>query len=506
MKYLKKIKRLIVTLLVIAGIVQACKKDSGNYTYTDVNQAIVTSLDTFYTVNQGEVLNISPKIAYSKDQVGDTLNYKYAWLEINREGYNSGIPTVMDSTINFNVKMKGNLGVYNYAFRVTDKKTGVWKESYFKIFVTNKTFEGWYLLSETAGSQSRLDMLSYKLVSKKYEFISDVLAASKSRLKLKGAPSFISFFNTNSVPVTNNTNDALAVGTSEMAAFIGVDTLQYLPNYDFRVFVEDNTNAAIGLASKLEGANLKLFLWANGNVYTQTYNPIFPVNQMSAGDVTPFKAAPFISNNQSNYDTQAILFNETLSEFVWYPGNGARSCLKIENETLFKNKIDKNLLFMKYVSYNGGETFAILKDKTGGKVYLARFTVGKQNYFAEITGTPIAQAENFEVSGDFGYVFYNVGGKLYEYDFNLNVNKEMADYGSRKISLLKFQFVKIGGTINQRYLDITKRLCVCSYDEANLDNSGAMDLYSIPPINGQLVKEESFSGMGKIVSVTYRYR
>ncbi len=86
----------------------------------------------------------------------------------------------------------------------------------------------------------------------------------------------------------------------------------------------------------------------------------------------------------------------------------------------------------------------------------------------------------------------------------------MADYGSRKISLLKFQYVNVGlvqyGTFKQRYQDITKRLAVGSYDESNLNTSGTLDLYSIPPINGQIVKEESFSGMGKIVSITYRSR
>lgn len=483
-------------VLVVISVLQACKKDPGNYVYTEINEAIVSELDTFYSVNQGEILHITPKVTYSKDQLGDTSNYKYAWLMIKKSGQQSGVPKVMDSTRTFNVRMKDDLGVYNCAFRVTDRKTGVWKETYFKIFVTTKTFEGWYLLSETTGRQSRLDMLSYKEDTKRYDFIRDVLAVSKSSLKLSGVPSFISYW-----------DSSIGVGTSEMAKFIGADSLEYLPDYDFSFFVEDGSDAAIGLGSKLDGRFNKAFMWANGNVYTTFVEPvIFPINQMSTGDVTPFKAAPFMSGLDG-----AVLFNETLSEFVWYPGRGRRSCVRIENETLFKNKIDKNLLFMKYVTYNGGETFAILKDKTGGKVYLARFTtsnqaVGKQNYFAEITNAPIAEAENFEVSDDFGYVFYNVGGKLYEYDFNLKVNKEMADYGSRKISLLKFQYMYQYPTLMKRYLDITKRLCVCTFNEGDLDNSGTMDLYSIPPVNGNLVKEESFSGMGKIVSITYRYR
>lgn len=500
MKYLNKI---ILTFLSIAAVLQACKKDPGNYVYTEINQAVVTGLDTLYSVNQGDVLQIKPKIAYTKDEAGDTLNYKYSWLKINREGYNAGVPRVMDSTVNFNVRMKDNLGVYNYAFRVTDKKTGVWKETYFKIFITNKTFEGWFLLSEVENKQSRLDMLSYKANTNKYEFMEDVLAASRSSLKLKGTPSFISFFNTNGVPIINGTQDALVVGTTEMATFLGVDTLEHRPNYDFSVFMEGNNNLATGPGSRMETHSLKVFLWANSNIYSQTSGKLYPINQMSSGNTNPFKA----SRSFGSTPAAAVLFNEDALEFVWYPGGGANACEKIENETLFKNKIDKNLLYMKYSAYNGGEYFAVLKDKSSDKVYLARFTVGKQNYFAEITDTPIAQAEQFEVSENFGYVFYSVGGKLYEYDFNLKLNKLMADYGAKKISLLKFQYVDPGYyTKNPRYIEINKRLCVCTYDVGNLNTSGTMDLYSIPPINGQLVKEESYSGMGKIVSITYRKR
>ncbi|WP_159451734.1 PKD-like family lipoprotein [Pedobacter africanus] len=499
MKFLNK----MILMFLVGGLFQACKKDPGNYNYIEINEAVVSGLDSLYSVNQGEILQIKPKIAYSRDAAGDTLNYKYSWLRINREGYNAGVPKLIDSATNFNVRMNDNLGVYNYSFRITDKKTGVWKESYFKIFVTNKTYEGWYLLSETGGKQSRLDMLSYKVAAKKYEFMEDVLAASRSTLKLKGTPSFIEFFNTNGVPIINGTQDALVVGTTEMATFLGVDTLEHLPIYDFSVFMEGNKNLAIGPGSKMETLPFNVFLWANHIVYTQYYGKLFPINKMSSGNTNPFKT----SRSFGAASVDAVLFNEDASEFVWYPGNGAKSCIKIENETLFKNKIDKDLLYMKYSSYNGGEYFAILKDKTSDKVYLARFTVGKQNYFAEITGTPIAQAEQFEVSGDFGYVFYSVGGKLYEYDFNLKLNKEMADYGSRKISLLKFQYVDPGYyTKNPRYVDINRRLCVCTYDEGNIDRSGTLDLYFIPPINGQLVKEESFSGMGKIVSITYRNR
>ncbi|QPH41478.1 PKD-like family lipoprotein [Pedobacter endophyticus] len=506
MKSLIKIKAAVFLLFVIAGILQACKKDPGNYDYKTLNEAVVEGLDTLYIVDQGEILSIEPKISYLKDQIGDTSNYTYSWLMIRRNGFESGIPELKSSTPKFNVRMTDDLGLYEYALRVTDRKTEVWKEFYFKILISNKTYEGWFVLSEVNGNQSRLDMLSYKENTGKYEHLTNVFDTYKSDFTLKGAPSFVSFFTgTTGVPILNGIKEALVVGTSEMATFLGPDQLEQRPEYDFSIFSENGQNVAIGQNARMEGLKNKVYLWANGRAYSQSTSGVFEIGRMGSAAAPSFESSPFIAYTPQG---NAVLFNETASEFVWYPGGYSKYSLRMENERLFKNKIDKNLLFMKYVNYNGGEIFAILKDKTGDKVYLARFTLGEQNYFAEIKNTPIAQAEHFEVSDDFGYVIYNVGNKVYEYDFNLNLNKEVADYGQRKISLLKFQYINTGylGVINQRYVALNKQLVVCSYDDSNLNSSGVMDLYTVPGINANLIKTDSFTGFGKIVSLTYRWR
>ncbi|SUJ27367.1 Uncharacterised protein [Sphingobacterium spiritivorum] len=350
-------------------------------------------------------------------------------------------------------------------------------------------------------------MLSYDVIHKKYNFISDILTEAGSDLKLKGRPNFISYLRTLSNPIVGNSADPIAIATNSIGVLVEPDGLVYRPAYDFSIFTQTATNAAIGQGGLMECKNFVTFLRSNGDVYTYDYGRMYPINKMSGASKT-FKASRYVSHNPGtpvNYTS--ILFNEQTSEFVWYPADGNQVCYPLSNGTLFSNKINKNLLYMKYVNYNGGENFAILKDKTGGKVYLARFTSGQQRSFKEITGTPLAQAENFEISDIYGYIFYSIGGKLFEYDFNLDLNKQMLDYGTRKISLLKFQYIpNTNDPEKKRYLDITRRLVVCTYDPADLNTSGAMDIYSIPPINAPLVKEESYSGMGKIVSIDYRDR
>ncbi|MGJ1266918.1 PKD-like family lipoprotein [Sphingobacterium spiritivorum] len=504
MNYSINTQNFLLIFLIISALFQSCNKDTGNYTYSDINEAVVTGLDSLYVVEKEGVINIKPIVSYSKDPVGDTTNYRYAWLILGKDGYNSGRPNIMDSTFIFNSKVKLDVGFYSCAFRVTDKNTGVWKQFPFRLFVSSKTYEGWYLLSEVANQQSRLDMVSYDPVNKKYIFYEDVLKAAESTLKLEGKPSFISYLRTLSKPVIGTSADPIAIATNKMAVLVEPNELKYRPNFNFSVFVQDATNPAISEKSRMECKNFISFLSANNKVYTtEGYSKLIQVNFKE--DLEPFKASRFVSHNPAT--SASILFDETESEFVWYPGSGQQYCQTLNNGKLYNNKIGKNLMYMKYVTYNGGQNFAILKDKTGNKVYMARFTTSSQLYFQEITGTQIAQAENFEVSDVYGYVFYNVGGKLYEYDFNTKANILMADYGNKKISLLKFQYIPYtNDPKKERYLEITRRLVVCAYDTGNLNTSGTMDIYSVPARNEKLIKEESYSGMGKIVSIDYRDR
>jgi hypothetical protein len=65
----------------------------------------------------------------------------------------------------------------------------------------------------------------------------------------------------------------------------------------------------------------------------------------------------------------------------------------------------------------------------------------------------------------------------------------MADYGTRKISLIKFQNMAANNSCkpkNPRYNMIAKQLIVCRYNDGNQEGSGVMDLYSIPRLMGRL--------------------
>lgn len=514
MKFLLNI--LYLSILTATFLFQcSCSKDLGNYDYVDINKVFISDVDTFYTVKQGSILSITPKIASSEAK--DDSQYSYTWLKNGVVGKLSDGPKTVDSVKNLNVSIKDGLGVYNYTLRVTDLKTNIFEEKNFKVFVTQETYEGWLVLSDIGNDKSRLDMVSYHLQGNKYVEYEDILKKMNSKLRLTGSPNFVSYFNIYSqyTPTTSQEGDKslILIGTNQIAKYVGVDTLNYSELYDFSVLTESGDNIAVGQHAKIYdngspqnyGQDV-ILLWADGNVYVLAYlrNFFGGINRNMSTDYRLFNASPYISFSGS----QAVLFDQDNSEFVWYKGSSESYCSNLETqETLFKNIINKDLLFMKYVNYNGGETFAILKDKDGDKIYLARFNFATQNYFQEIKAPQLLQASCYEVNDDQGYIFYSVGGRLYQYDFEKGTNNEVADYGNRKISLIKFQFISTETDKTNRYADLRRKLVVCTYDEADLEKSGRMDLYTIPARSSELISiSNSYSGFGKVKSITYRSR
>ncbi len=505
-------RTLIVALGPFIGlfVILGCVKDLGNYDYKDeLNTAVVSNLDSLYLIEKHKTLTITPKLSFTQDPVGNMDDYKLEWMSLGRKGFLPSPEVFAEGpTLNFKVGDEA-LGGRLFALRVTDKKTGVFKDFPFTILVSSPFYEGWLILSEIEGNSSRLDMMSYNPLTKKFTFINDVLKAANSALQLSGKPSFIKYFyiSSDAVPITNGSHDAIVVGTSTLATYLGADTLNLGSRYDLRYQYADGVNHAVGPDAKMGDANrYSLWIYSNGNVSnfeTSRLGGKYDIlnKRVVDGKTVMFKPSPFVSHGISK---DLILFDEDASEFLWYTGF-YNPCLKLDNGTVFNNKIDKDLLFMRRVSYDGGNTFAILKDKGKSNIHLARFTPREQISIKELTGTLMDKADMFEISNEHGAIFYTVGSKLYQYDIGLSQNKLMADYGSKKISYIKFnEFPDLFKSTE--YTELMRKLIVCTYDENNLQSSGEMIFYTVPPAGGQITKDFAYTGFGKIKDFTYRVR
>lgn len=265
----------------------------------------------------------------------------------------------------------------------------------------------------------------------------------------------------------------------------------------------DIPNGFYADAIQLRG-NFSAYMIGNGNayLYNRTLNTYYsaPISYIS-DEQKSFEVAPFLTGNSG------IFYDKTNLRFVKHNGSGSTCSVlpePTENQKLFSFKTGKELAYMRKVAFNGTEIFAVLKDPQSQKKYLARFnpTNNVQSYYAEMTGTDIDKAELYAISPEFGYIFYSVGGKVYEYDMVYRVSKLMADYGGRKVSYLNFYEF-----LNPNKYTAGNKLMVGFYDPAKTDGTeGSLDIYKVPNINADLILEASYTGFGRIKALSYRER
>ncbi|MCW3463028.1 PKD-like family lipoprotein [Chitinophaga nivalis] len=494
---------LFYALLIVLALFTACMKDKGNYHYNTVNRIKIGGIDSIYIVDYQTRLTIRPQLEMSANEKEDTANYTYTWVADHLVGYTMK-PSVLANTRNLDTIISLKYGFYYMYYRVTDKRTGVFNDRYFYLNVGSPSYEGWLLLCDMENGNSRLDMVSHKgTLDTLYR---DILGTMHSAFQTIGKPAFVATHNSYIGGPANGTV-AIFLGTSKNAVLLGLDTLDYRPSYDLKNFMSVSEPITDWTDANLYLQSYGGLLYLNKRIYPMSSQSVTdPVNTQDAGTAL-FKASRWVGYNYSGGD--AIIFNEDNKTFLRYPGFGT-TCLTLPTGSLFDFSTGMELLYSNYVPFNSGEVFAVLKNTATNKRYLARFTIaGKQNYFAEITGDDIIHAEQFAVSPDQGYLFYNVGGKVYEYDPALKSTFLMQDYGNRKVTVMKFQpFASTyPAALNAKtYTTLSKKLLICTYSPGNPDNSGAFDLYTVPDINAALQLFQSYKGMGKVSGIAYRER
>jgi len=371
-----------------------------------------------------------------------------------------------------------------------------WQKT-FNMTVVSSIYEGWMLMNDVDG-KTRVDMISVDTSG--YKTIIDVLETTGSGIPdgIYGKPLFI-----NCYPY-DPTFYGIYICTDKGTTKIHPETFKYDFTYNIGYeFVSSIPgDFTVDYMTNLSG-NTAWLHGTDNNVYY--YYRVFqlkfglPVNQVK-GEVSSFKANKHIATNGGS---RAVLYDDDNKRFVRHINNEATSTLMPEG-TLFDFNTGKDLVYMTYSAYNGGEVFAILNDPNDGKYWLARFIFSStisQVYYEEMTATDIENASNFAVSPEFGYILYNAGSKVYSYDFNNKTSKLMLDYGPKSISHIKFH-----PFISGKYAEMRNQLIVCSYDDADKAGSGKMEMFKVKPVQGEFELAREFTGLGKIVSLSYRER
>ncbi|PXY45997.1 PKD-like family lipoprotein [Flavobacterium hydrophilum] len=490
----KKIK-IQFAIIVLITLAYSCVSDEGNYNYTDINTINVTGLEENYTVYTGEHLKLTPHLNPTKDDGSNPDRYSFEWFAVTTVAKNK-IATTKD----FDDLIKLPPAKYSVYYFVKDLVTGVtWQAKPFTLNVITSIYEGWLIIGEADG-KPRLDMVSIIPGVATPRVINDVLDASGSALKLGGKAVDVECFGT---ALSTSTAYGIYITSTETGtARIDPDSFGWVQSQNMAyetIGGSFETNFGVDfMKSASPGENI---IYSKGNIYSY-----YRAGQVKYGlpqnildtETKTFFAAPFIAENQGVNGTP-VFFDKDLRRFVrynLYKGNCSAMPPVTGSETVLDwNNTNCDLVFMTTSAYNSLENFAVLKNISTGKYYLLRFNKAlTQTYYKEILNAPdIDKATKFAVSPDAGYLFYSVGGKLYEYDNGIQSAKLMIDRGSEEITYLDF---------NARSKTFAKKLIVGSYN----GTLGKLELYTVPPVNGDLVLDNTYSGLCKIVDVTYRAR
>jgi hypothetical protein len=209
--------------------------------------------------------------------------------------------------------------------------------------------------------------------------------------------------------------------------------------YDFTTAIPDNLAADVIVGT---GDRVNYLHTPDGNLYA--YSGSFPqikwgpLVNLVEGEPETFKSSPFIATDATSLNAGiggALLFDVSKQRFMSYlPSYGynpnplfSKPLPALSGSALNYQNTGMDLAYMEEVgAYNGGEAFAVLKKATTASYYLARIAFGRSssptyalNYYDQITATDFDKAELFAVNPDYGYLFYSVGSKVYEYDMGL---------------------------------------------------------------------------------------
>ncbi|MBV7533257.1 PKD-like family lipoprotein [Chitinophaga sp. sic0106] len=476
-------------------ILCSCYKDKGNYDYQQINETSINNIDSAYTVFIGDSLHIHPQLSFSKDPAGTDSAYEYEWWGISSASRFQQVS--LGVSRNLDIKFGLPSGIYDVYYRVTSKSTGIQAQQKFRITAQTIISEGYLLLCDNNG-KSRLDMLSYS--QNDFRYLPNVLNTVESKLPEQGKP--INIYCYPYQPTVYGIYLMTETGTNR----IDPESFDYNATYNISYEFLSKLPANFAPQNISSGGNWA-WLYENGNIYNyfRAANIYYglPLN-IYQGEVNTFRTSPFIAATSIN----AILYDEDHKRFV--KSNIQQSyCTQLPTGTMFNFTTGKDLLYMNYNRYTGGVICAVLEDKPSGKRYIGRFTMaGVQNYYAEITATDIMQAENFAFSPDLGFMYYNVGSKVYQYNLSTKISHLVLDKG-QPITVLKFHtfFYEASASKTNTYKVWAPKLLICSYDPG-LPSAvcGSMDMLTVLPVTGDLTPFLSFEGLGKVVSLSYRER
>lgn len=412
----------IISGLIIACVmlVIGCKKDKGNYDYTEVPQALIdtTGMGQPRYVERSQLLDIDPVIRYEN---GNMNALKYQWLIYPAtQGGNANITAkVISNEKRLNLPVGEPVGEYSLELIVTDTTNLLKTNTIFTVVVSAGIEYGWMVLH---GDENGADVDF--LVSSNAVPIAGITPKRLSNIysavvgkKLPGTPRFIAQTRKNFVK-----GHWMTIGTStQLSRVSGVDFSLMREN---RAFFRRDEEVMDPQAYMLTASSNDAFI---NNKRLYLFNTPYETDARFGASVSgDYELAPYLAYGVGFsypvvvYDQKNGRFARPASTFgamVGFnaPANPATAPFDLRS-------IGMDMLYMDRGF--SGYTHSFFKSRTGNEywLYIANFAsfdngqlaIGRYN----MSALPEISSAKFFQSSELGYVdWYATEDKIYAYDF-----------------------------------------------------------------------------------------
>lgn len=505
---------LYILAALLCVVVSSCFKDKGNYRYSEIDYVLIDTFGKKAAFYQDSFI-LNPKVYPVTPEgrlIQDDSRFSYVWtaaIQTREAAKGDSALITLGTGKDLRIKLTMRPSTYDIYLKVTDLQNGKMYYEQTTLEVVTRTYSGWVMLTDV-NNRARIDMISFLPEQMKDTLrLIDVDTVMKANIPVMHGPREIAFCAANQGVYFYTT---AADGGHKLDG----DVFNWLPSYDikYECFFSYTGTFSPGYVINSGSGGGGFLLYYGKNYYyqslTQSAGYGLPVNKI-VNEATEFDASPFVGK-PVNIDNPGVLFDRTRKRFLRLNEAAANATTFAEpNPAAFflYNKVSMDLLYM-VTNQVSKATYAVLKDPGTQKVYVYSFTVTSnslaQNFAKELTGTDIVNAEKFAFSPEYSYMFYNVGGKVYEVNLDVpSVSKLVTDLGSNKITVMKFH--QFRNYSSSAYADRVRNLMIASYDPSlPAESCGTLSTWSVPGLFGDPVLTKSWSGFGKIVSLTYRER
>jgi len=401
----------------IAGIC-ACKKDLGNYNFTDVDAPTRDTLEipAAYNIEQFADFKVDPKINYQ----GDEANLSYQWLAYPKSssGATAGVPTIISDQKMLDVKLNLAPGNYYLELVITDKTNGLKTTSRNLLNVLALIENGWLVL-HSQNAESDVDFITNGnlypgAVAKR---LTNILSAQNGG-KMKGEGLMIGYSRR-----VNTAFNWITVSTEQELKRFNSFNFTFLSGGQqlFR-----RTQTAFDFAFHLNNFGNELIIGRNGKLFGMTWTlvqeALYP--GVFNGD---YNLAPYMAFNDFG-PLGGLVYDQKNSKFMYTTQIPANLTLvdfrpAVSGQPFNLANVGKDILFMDRGF--GNNAYAFFKDKTGNGrwfyiVNLQKPDAGDLALAAhDMTALPEIQDAKFFQVGDLGNVaLYATERNIYSFDYS----------------------------------------------------------------------------------------